>query len=212
MSIRHRINMGSEKRPYWIEMGDKVFKEFNRLLKEEADKLIVADENDHNISIKDLNDYFEFNPELTETNNLICCSNCNNCIHYSKWEETSILCDDCGEHFAIKCPERNEKHDCVFESNLKTKSKNNENMTYPFPIAEDKIKFKYLDREDIESLGFNTEDNGTCYNIKKGFDIYGLYPLEDNLIEICKFTNTLFKGMVKNKSELKRILKILNIN
>jgi hypothetical protein len=88
---------------------------------------------------------------------------------------------------------------------------NPENMTYPFPIAEDKIRVKYLDREDIESLGFNTEDNETCYNMEKGFDIYGLYPLEDNLIEICKFTNTLFKGMVKNKSELKRILKMLNI-
>jgi hypothetical protein len=75
----------------------------------------------------------------------------------------------------------------------------------------EEVRVKYLDREDIESLGFNTEDNGTCYNMEKGFDIYGLYPLEDNLIEICKFTNTLFKGMVKNKSELKMILKMLNI-
>jgi hypothetical protein len=44
MSIRHRINMGSEERPYWIEMRDNVFKEFNRLLKEEASQFFVEED------------------------------------------------------------------------------------------------------------------------------------------------------------------------
>jgi hypothetical protein len=78
-------------------------------------------------------------------------------------------------------------------------------------------KVKYLDREDIESLGFNTEDNGECYNKTNAFDIYGLYPWEwnkgiQNQYKIILNGDTLFLGIIKNKSELKVLLKQLNIH
>lgn len=71
------------------------------------------------------------------------------------------------------------------------------------------IRVKYLDREDVESLGFNTEDNGECYNLQIGFDLYGLYPLENNRIHITKDMKTLFDGIIKNKSELKKTIKTI---
>lgn len=74
-----------------------------------------------------------------------------------------------------------------------------------------KIRVKYLSKEDIESLGFNTEDNGECYNLQIGFDLYGLYPWENNRIHITKDMKTLFDGIIKNKSELKKLLKQLQI-
>ena len=73
------------------------------------------------------------------------------------------------------------------------------------------IRVKYLDREDIESLGFNTEDNGECYNLQIGFDLYGIYPWESNKIHIIKDMKTLFEGIIKNKSELKKLLIQLSI-
>lgn len=73
-------------------------------------------------------------------------------------------------------------------------------------------RVKYLDKEDIESLGFHSEDNGECYNLQIGFDLYGLYPWENNRIHIIKDMKTLFNGVIKNKSELKKLLKQLNIN
>jgi hypothetical protein len=79
------------------------------------------------------------------------------------------------------------------------------------------LRVKYLDREDIESLGFNTEDNGECYNKTNAFDIYGLYPWEwnkgiQNQYKIILNGDTLFLGIIKNKSELKVLLKQLNIH
>jgi hypothetical protein len=73
----------------------------------------------------------------------------------------------------------------------------------------DKIRVKYLDREDIESLGFiiQSEENPiiTSYRAKD----YTLYVREDS-IRIYKgpysCEEVLFKGNIKNKSELKRIL------
>jgi hypothetical protein len=75
-------------------------------------------------------------------------------------------------------------------------------------IANNSYKVKYLDREDIESLGFTTEDNGECYNMNLGFTLVGLYPWNnDNEYKIVIETTTVFFGKIKNISELKRILK-----
>jgi hypothetical protein len=84
-------------------------------------------------------------------------------------------------------------------------------------INNQQVKVKYLDREDIESLGFNTEDNGECYNKTNAFDIYGLYPWEwnkgiQNQYKVILNGDTLFLGIIKNKSELKVLLKQLNIH
>ncbi len=78
------------------------------------------------------------------------------------------------------------------------------------------FRVKYLDKDDIEELGFNTEDNGECYNKSIGWMIIGIYPWEDvngkpNEYKISVDTETVFHGVIKNKSELKRLLKQLNI-
>lgn len=76
----------------------------------------------------------------------------------------------------------------------------------------DAIRVKYLDQEDIESLGFKQENknefttnlNGDGYRIHYTDKIiisYGTYYDSDNL----------FIGYIKNKSEFKKLLKQLNI-
>lgn len=80
------------------------------------------------------------------------------------------------------------------------------------PIKEQCVRVKYLDREDIESLGYHTEDNGECYNKSEGFTLVGLYPWEKpNEYKITIELNDVFLGIIKNKSELKRLLKQLGI-
>lgn len=84
----------------------------------------------------------------------------------------------------------------------------------PNPTVED-CRVKYLDREDIESLGFKRID--PC---RKDWEMYnvGDYAIrikdgEDRFLRIFKFSQryvmgeALFKGIIKNKSELKRVLK-----
>jgi hypothetical protein len=70
------------------------------------------------------------------------------------------------------------------------------------------FRVKRLDREDIESFDFTTEDNGECYNRQDGFTLFGIYPWEkENEYKICIETKTVFLGVINNKSELKRILR-----
>jgi len=78
------------------------------------------------------------------------------------------------------------------------------------------LRVKYLDREDIESCGFDTEDNGECYCMIDTFDLYGLYPWEwdkgiKNLYKITLNRETLYRGVIKNISELKVLLKQLDV-
>lgn len=79
-----------------------------------------------------------------------------------------------------------------------------------------KFRVKYLDREAIEFFGFETEDLGDCYNLQIGFDLFGLYPFRfdtgnNNSYKITKDNETLFHGIIKNKSELKKLLIQLEI-
>lgn len=89
------------------------------------------------------------------------------------------------------------------------------------------VRVKYLDKEDIESLGFESQYCPDCYNddeLKDGFvlsinekeDVY-LHLNNDQNISIVKsimynehsgnwYDVKLFKGNIKNKSELKRLL------
>lgn len=96
-------------------------------------------------------------------------------------------------------------------------------FTYPDPFLgyrvdklfeKRKLRVKYLDREDIESLGFTYigalwfESKNKKVRIRKWkgtqIDIYTNWESNEN--------NALrFRGSSKNKSELKRILKQLNI-
>jgi len=83
-------------------------------------------------------------------------------------------------------------------------------------LDPDQFRIKYLDREDIESCGFDTEDNGECYCMIDMFDLYGLYPWEwdkgiKNQYKIILNGKTLYRGIIKNISELKVLLKQLNL-
>jgi len=93
----------------------------------------------------------------------------------------------------------------------------------------DSIKVKYLDREDIESLGFKiTKDNedielsleSKTYiggpSVGDDYKIIILYGLDNKEMWIYQKTNSgreydLFKGIIKNKSEFKKLLKQLQI-
>ena len=85
------------------------------------------------------------------------------------------------------------------------------------------IRVKYLDQSDIEELGFKLifNDIGIEYwklgNFELRTDVdLGVYIDSDNLYSIFynpygKQYNCVFSGVIKNKSELKKILQMLNI-
>ena len=77
------------------------------------------------------------------------------------------------------------------------------------------ISVKYLDKEDIESLGFKEDAyNGVkCFtknNCQIFFFPHNIMP-DCNIVSIDlfagEFRNQYFRGLVKNKSELKTIIK-----
>jgi len=89
-----------------------------------------------------------------------------------------------------------------------------------FIIAEfeqrgDDIRVKYLDKEDIESLGFKYQKHNTYYKNLTDKILLRLEALENNILLIEYFingNNTLNCIInIKNKSELKKLMKQLNI-
>ena len=71
-------------------------------------------------------------------------------------------------------------------------------------------RVKYLDKEDIESLGFSIFENKTRYKkYKKNNYILGHYGVKT--VIIWDVAGELFDGEIKNKSELKKLLKQLKI-
>jgi hypothetical protein len=87
---------------------------------------------------------------------------------------------------------------------------NQENIGY-VSSPMDRFRVKYLDREDIESFGFvkSSGDRDFEYPNKH----YQLEILKNDLIYITSNygVTTLFSGIIKNKSELKRILKQIGV-
>jgi hypothetical protein len=81
------------------------------------------------------------------------------------------------------------------------------------------IRLKYLDREDIESLGFDLDQktkDGYCFIYGNMFS--GDYILTTKDFKTIDITNMIgnkndisFSGIIKNKSELKKLMKQLNI-
>lgn len=94
---------------------------------------------------------------------------------------------------------------------------------------EDKVRVKYLDKEDIESLGFTYVDynwdfarqhvgGSLNYIMSIGNEYYFLRTWSDGVIRISKHnvkevenSYRLFEGIIKNKSELKKLLKQIGI-
>ena len=74
------------------------------------------------------------------------------------------------------------------------------------------IRVKYLDQSDIESLGWKFGTNDYVFPENKNVT-YGQYKLllNNNELEIIHLSGTLFRGTIKNKSELIKLMKQLNI-
>lgn len=79
------------------------------------------------------------------------------------------------------------------------------------------FRVKYLDKEDIESLGWTDGEthglSGYVLNYATD-DSYQMYYDKDNqFTQIYNWNSKIiFEGIIKNKSELKRLLKQLGIN
>lgn len=89
------------------------------------------------------------------------------------------------------------------------------------------VRLKYLDQEDIESLGFVLNPNGahtqtedSMFNIdiyiKVGYELLHIHNNISSSIVIfgdidVGHKECMFRGIVKNKAELKKILKQINI-
>ncbi len=92
-----------------------------------------------------------------------------------------------------------------------------------FSIKNNKVRVKYLDREDIESLGWKKVFNGDSLNIFRIGDNFltslkvietkfllhtGSYEDGQTNVELKK---VLFEGTIKNKSELQILMKQIGI-
>ena len=78
------------------------------------------------------------------------------------------------------------------------------------------VRVKYLDKEDIESLGFEhdqtTKDGSYFYSgtlITENQWCINLKDFTIDIYDINSKSDFRFNGLVKNKSELKRILKMI---
>lgn len=89
-------------------------------------------------------------------------------------------------------------------------------------IRDEKVRVKYLDKEDIESLGFEfLEETPRSFNFKKNSYFLDLLKLFHNesfipciLIhngEVYEESEDWFFGEIKNKSELKVLLKQIKV-
>ena len=83
-------------------------------------------------------------------------------------------------------------------------------------LREGRIRVKYLDKEDLESLGFKLISSGWYHQYpsmdKKGYQI--LYKLGEGFslsYGVHEHSENIFTGNIQNISELKVLLKQLNI-
>ena len=90
-------------------------------------------------------------------------------------------------------------------------------LLYEIARGRQLVRVKYLDREDIESLGFvfiasdwwHKSNMGDDWQITRGNkDVYLISYGQHEYVDKSKGS---FKGKIKNKSELKRLLKQLGI-
>lgn len=81
------------------------------------------------------------------------------------------------------------------------------------------LRIKCLDKKDIESLGFKCDEQASCedrYNFEtKSHPIFGITLYDTDNVVIYRYSEgrefILFSGIIKNISELKKVLTMLNI-
>ena len=93
--------------------------------------------------------------------------------------------------------------------------------TLPDMIKEGKVRVKHLDREDIESLGFRTDPvlmKGTPsqFTHVKQYDEIMLCYLQffeepEGMRVVIDCGDKRFSGIIRNKSELKKVLKMIGV-
>ena len=49
------------------------------------------------------------------------CPECKKWAHHSRWVETNVYCEDCGEHSAIECPNCHIRFDHVWSPRFETR-------------------------------------------------------------------------------------------
>lgn len=97
-------------------------------------------------------------------------------------------------------------------------------LSYAGEIDDEEVRVKHLDREDIESLGFKLRSEDSSDWIIKSPDADGYdgiylslgYDVKDWNVYISNLASyeeheCYFQGHIKNKSELKRLLKQLGV-
>ncbi len=82
-------------------------------------------------------------------------------------------------------------------------------------IKDNRIKVKYLNKEDLKSLGFNPIDENNCFELTEN-DILSLEYFEKDKGWFLTYSENesqfSFAGWIKNKSELKKLMSQLNMN
>jgi hypothetical protein len=87
-----------------------------------------------------------------------------------------------------------------------------EQFVYDYHHSDKSLKelfrVKYLDREDIERLGFE-KVGSECYRGSK----FEIHKYEDGLdvMILSLDQDVLFNGIIRNKSELERVLKMIDV-
>ena len=71
-------------------------------------------------------------------------------------------------------------------------------------------RVKYIDREDIESLGWKYDEEKCHFTYGESLSLYHLSSIHKVNILNNRDADT-FRGTVKNKSELKKVMKMLGI-
>lgn len=91
-------------------------------------------------------------------------------------------------------------------------------------IESDRVRVKHLDQEDIESEGWGLKPEGCFGQSDDGEELFTFYIKEEytmlhtseNILRVFKSNQIgqlacLFNGTIKNKSELKQVLKMIGI-
>ena len=85
------------------------------------------------------------------------------------------------------------------------------------PWFDFKVRVKYLDREDIESLGFKVKKEPYRWQFVKNYVnlTTAIYNSKEDIPHdriTIRGGDNYFDGIIKNKSELKKLLKQLGVN
>ena len=100
--------------------------------------------------------------------------------------------------------------------------KDNTFMRFVDDLQDNRLRIKYLDKEDIESLGWDSspdEPDEWYWSLRGNMDIQLYYDDKTRIatydgigVTIYMDTSILFNGYIKNKSELKKLMKQLGID